>query len=183
MIDADRIGHEILHQPSIKDRLQQHFQHSIFDDQGNVIRAALARQVFGSTPQHQQMRTKLESIVHPEIRRVIQSRIKEAKAAQSIDMIMLDAAVLLEAGWQNLCDFVVFVDVPEQLRRERVAQTRGWSADELAKRESSQLPLEFKRQAAKFVVDNSGSVDEAGTELERSILQFQKEHARQDTPE
>ena len=85
--------------------------------------------------------------------------------------MLLDAAVLLEAGWRPLCDAVVFVDTPLEQRKERVSRTRGWTGEQLASRESSQLSLEQKRMEADYVVDNSRGLDQAALQLERVLQQ------------
>lgn len=163
VIDADRIGHEVLQQPEIKDRLREAFGAEIFDANGGVIRSALGRKVFGPTAEHQRAREQLEAIVHPAIRQVIEQQL------QSVDPIrytavLLDAAILLETGWADVCQEIVFIETPLEHRRQRVA-ARGWSPEELAKREASQWPLDRKRSAASFVLSNSGSLDDAGHAL------------------
>lgn len=91
------------------------------------------------------------------------------------EAVLLDAAVLFEAGWDELCDAVVFVEVPEAIRLERVSRTRGWNAEELEKREASQLSLAEKKKRADSIVDNSGSITEAGTRLEGFVRQLQQD--------
>jgi len=155
VIDADRIGHDVLHIPEVRNRLRQCFGEDIFKGP-DIDRQALARRVFGPESQHREALNVLESIVHPEIGAEIESRIK----ASDVDVVILDAAVLLEAGWRSRCDVVVFVDVPFEIRLARI-ETRGWTEEELKKREASQIPLDHKRAAADLVVDNSGSLDHA----------------------
>ena len=59
---------------------------------------------------------------------------------------MLDAALLFEAGWDKLCDKILFVDAPRDIRLER-AVARGWSAEQFAAREAAQMPLDEKAAA------------------------------------
>ena len=73
--------------------------------------------------------------------------------------MVLDAALLLEAGWDRLCDQIVFVDVPQEQRLAR-AHSRGWDANELARREATQLSLAEKKRRATICLDNSGTLDE-----------------------
>ena len=72
---------------------------------------------------------------------------------------------MLEAGWNDLCDTIVFVDTPFETRLKRVEENRGWTADELRRREASQISLEDKRAASEFIVDNSGSLERAVEQL------------------
>jgi len=116
----------------------------------------------------------LENIVHPEIRRSIQEKITNARNAGHFRAIVLDAAVLFEAGWNDVCDVAVFVDVPDQLRLRRVIENRGWTEKEFREREASQLPLEAKNKQCDFVIDNSNNVGEAGVALEQILQSISK---------
>lgn len=162
VIDADQIGHQVLTFPHIIQQLRQAFGDAILDGD-QVDRRRVAALVFGDEPQHLEARRTLEQIVHPEIGRVAQSLVESADA--STELIVLDAAVMLEAGWSQLCDFLVFVDAPVEDRLNRIRQQRDWTADELQRREASQLPLDEKRKAADFVVNNSGSLAESVRQL------------------
>ena len=86
---------------------------------------------------------------------------------------MLDAAVMLEASWNDLCQAIVFIDVPFADRLARVQQQRGWNEDELRRREASQLTLEEKRHRATVVIDNSKTLDDAVNQLRDFIEGFE----------
>jgi len=136
LIDADRAGHEVLGISIVKDGIRRDFGDTVFDG-AEICRKSLARQVFGSEIHHQQALIKLEQIVHPEIRR----------------------------HWNDLCDTIVFVDTPFETRLQRVEENRGWTADELKRREASQVSLDDKQEVSEFVVDNSGSLENAVEQL------------------
>ena len=61
--------------------------------------------------------------------------------------IVLDAAVLLEAGWNNEVDRIVYVDAPRDMRLARLAGRSGWTDADLTAREAAQWPEEVKRRA------------------------------------
>ena len=172
VIDADQLGHQVLQLPTVKEQLLQRFGSTIFDSQGDITRSSLGRLVFGEDATVRQARHDLEAIMHPEIRKLAEQSIRDLRRQQQVELIVLDAAVLLEAGWQDACDLVVFVDTPEADRIARVQANRGWSAEELAKREPSQWPLPRKRAAADVVIDNSKDVDDAARQLEQVVRNF-----------
>jgi dephospho-CoA kinase len=163
VISADEAGHRALEQPEVKERIREQFGPGVFDDAGTVVRSRLATRVFGSGEPQQAARRQLEQIVHPVIRRDLEQQI--ALAGQACDLVLLDAAVMLESGWRDACDAVVYVDVRLEIRRERVQRTRRWSAEVLASREASQLPLDVKRAAADVIIDNSDSLERAGQQF------------------
>ncbi|HID24203.1 MAG TPA: dephospho-CoA kinase [Planctomycetaceae bacterium] len=157
VIDADALGHQALTLPHVKQQLRDRFGESIFDAGGQIDRAALARAVFGRTPSHRQALRDLEAIVHPEIGRRMRDLVDQVRSKGEVEAILVDAAVLLEAGWDDVCDALVFVDAPREVREQRVAASRGWSPEELRQRESCQWPLEKKRSAADHVIVNAGT--------------------------
>ena len=164
VIDADRLGHEALRAGDVKAALRRAFGDGIFDAQEEVQRGGLARRVFGDTEAHRAARHTLEQVVHPEIERRIVDEIRRATDA-GCEAVLLDAAVLLEAGWQRRCDAVVFIDAPDDVRRLRVQQRSGWTAEELQRREASQLSLSEKRKCSDAVVFNTSGVSEGGQQL------------------
>lgn len=171
VIDADRIGHEVLTLPEIKTQISHTFGPSVFvegDSDGEIDRRQLARRVFGTEPHHKKSLKKLEAIVHPEIRRQMKSQISLAQSEH--DVVLVDAAVMLEAGWDDLCDELIFIDVPFETRLARVIENRGWDETELRRREASQLPLEKKKQASNFVVDNSRNLNDSVSQLRQIVL-------------
>ena len=164
VIDADQLGHRALQLESVKSDLRERFGDGIFDERDEVSRGALAKRVFGDTDQLRQARHDLEQIVHPAIERQVLDLIAKAEQ-ERCDAVLLDAAVLFEAGWQNRCDAVVFVDAPDDVRQRRVAARSGWSPEELQRRESSQLGLAEKRQLSNFVLSNAADDSQGGQEL------------------
>lgn len=169
IVDADRLGHRALALPDVKDKLRQRFGPTIFDEQGVVIRANLAAQVFGETPAASAARADLEKITHPEIGRLALAQIEQHRATNAVRWIILDAALLLEAGWRELCDLVAFIDVSADRRAEQVRTQRGWSLEEWRRREASQWPVEMKRAAADIVVSNNGMLKDSACALQAAL--------------
>jgi dephospho-CoA kinase len=171
LVSGDEIGHEVLTQPAVRDAIRKRFGEPVFIADGQINRKALGQVVFGSNRQQLAARDDLERIVHPRIRETIAGQIA-ASAAAGKRAVLLDAAVLFEAGWNDLCHAVVFIDVPRDQRYARLRETRGWDDAETERRESSQASVESKRSRSQFVVDNSGSVEAAGRQLEEILLKM-----------
>jgi dephospho-CoA kinase len=172
IVEGDEAGHRALTQPVIQEQIRRRFGDSVFTPQGEIDRKALGSMVFGATAERRQARADLERIVHPAIRQQLQQAITDHRNRGAVEAIILDAAVMLEAGWNSLCNTIVFVDAPYDQRLKRVSQHRGWTAADLQEREASQLPLETKQSAANHVIDNSGTLDEATRQLQRIITRL-----------
>ena len=160
IVNADAVGHMLLERPEIRDRIHERFGEGVIAADGNINRRALGQLVFGVTSEHARAKTDLEAIVHPPLAAELHRQILEARAAGQAEAIILDAAILLEAGWRQFCDVVVMVDTPPDQRWQRVQTTRGWSQSEFEAREANQLSMTEKRAAADYIVSNVGTEDE-----------------------
>ena len=160
VLDADAIGHALLAQRPARDRVVARFGPGVLrtDEQGvegsepEVDRKALGRIVFTDPA----ARRDLEAILHPAMRKTFERAIARA-GRNGVPGVVLDAAILYEAGWDRLCDVVLFVDA---LPRGQPAPPGGrarWTAEDLDAREAAQMPADAKREKADRVFDNSES--------------------------
>jgi len=172
VIDADSVGHELLDDPGLRGRIVARFGDGITARAGLepgaaplIDRGALAAIVFADPVE----RRALEAILHPLMRARYLTAIERAMPSgrEHARAVVLDAAVLLEAGWDDLCDLVVFVDAPRAERMRRAARQRGWSAQAFEARERAQWPCDEKRRRADLVIANDAGVDSLRRELER----------------
>jgi dephospho-CoA kinase len=166
VIAADALGHEALRHPEIRARVVGRWGPQVLDATGEVNRRKVAGMVFAKTPQaHDELRV-LESFVFPWIERRAREEIAAARADGRVRLIVLDAAVMLEAGWNKVCDRLVYVHAPREARLRRLAAGRGWSAKEVEERESAQRSLTEKATRADDAVDNSGSPEEVRRQVD-----------------
>lgn len=165
VLDADRAGHEVLRMPEVERAARERWGEAVFGPDGHIDRPKLAAIVFAPPPKGPEERRFLEELTHPRIGRVLEEEAK-GLAAAGFPAAILDAPLLLEAGWDSLCDRLIFVDAPRQLRLAR-ALARGWSEKEFAGREGVQESLDSKRKRADVVVENSGSPEETQAQIER----------------
>jgi dephospho-CoA kinase len=149
LIDADKLGHDMLTRPDIRDAIVRTFGEQVLAPDGSIDRKALGGIVFDSP----RGMDALNAIMHPPMGREM-VRMVEVLRQKDVRAIVVDAAVLFEAGWDAFCDTVVFVDAPEDVRLARVREARGWDAGELARRENAQIPLDKKRQLCDHVLVN-----------------------------
>jgi dephospho-CoA kinase len=166
VIVADALGHEALRQPDIRSQLVARWGPGILGADGEVSRSAVAGIVFAKTPRACDELRALEALVFPWIGRRAREEIAAAQDDPHARLVVLDAAVMLEAGWNKACDRIVYVDAPREVRLRRLAEGRGWSAKEVEERESAQLPLTEKATRADDAVDNSGSPEEAQRQVD-----------------
>lgn len=150
VVSGDLAGHLALLVPGIRQQIAGRWPNAI-DSAGEVDRKRLGHIVFADPKDLRH----LESLVFPWIKSRLHQEISAARSDAGVAFVVLDAAIMLEAGWDGHCDRIVFVDAPRALRVARVA-SRGWTATELDRREATQMPLEDKRRHAHATVTNDG---------------------------
>ncbi len=168
VISGDQLGHEALGQPPIKAALVQRWGPAILDEHGVVNRRRVGAIVFADPVE----RRALESLVFPWMERRFREELQAAQADPNVTLVVLDAAILLEAGWNTLCDWLVYVHAPREVRWRRLAEGRGWSAKEVAARERAQMALTDKVSRADYALDNSGPPEETARQVDRLLGQW-----------
>ncbi len=153
VIQADRLAHDLLDDAAVKSEIRNRWGDSVFDKSGEVDRQALGQVVFADD----EARKQLESIIHPRVHTQIVEQLSTARRASAV-AVVLDIPLLLEVGWQDSCDEIVFIDASDEVRRQRAAQ-RGWNAEEWQRRESAQWPVSQKQSAATCSVTSEHSID------------------------
>lgn len=161
VIDADAVGHALLDQSPARNAVRKRFGERVLvpaeiaGGAPRVDRRVLGGLVFAKP----EALRDLEAILHPRMRRTFERAIDRAARRGEPRAVVLDAAVLFEAGWNDLCDVVVFVDAPREERLARLAAQRGWSAETVAARERAQMPLDEKRRRSDLVLLNNTDPD------------------------
>jgi dephospho-CoA kinase len=177
VIVADAEGHRLLDDGPIQRAIVERFGPGVLaerhDGKGpsaRIDRRKLGAIVFADSGALED----LESILHPRMRQEFVAVIDAARRpGAGVPFIVLDAAVLLEARWDDLCDVVVFVDAPPDQRQQRVARERGWDLGTLRARERAQWPDDQKRACADYVIKNDGDCDHLSDEVDRLIAHLE----------
>lgn len=150
IIDGDVIARQITEKGSpVLLQLQQAFGEDILDEKGELIRKRLAERAFSS----RQGTALLNSITHPEIKRRCQ---KEIALAKSMDCkaAVIDAAALLEGDCKELCEKIVVVTAPENIRLERILARDAITRQQAATRIKAQRDDEYYFSQADIIIRN-----------------------------
>lgn len=165
--DADAEAHAALREPEAKAAALALLGPAVLGADGEVDRAKAAARVF-SDPR---ALAGLEAILHPRVRRRLEAWLA-AERAKGSPAAVLDIPLLDEAGLDDLCDQVLFVDAPEEALDARVQDARGWSPAERARRQALQGGLAAKRVKAQALIPNGGDL----TETRRHVERFWTQH-------
>ena len=156
IIDADKVGHEAyLKGSGCYEAVVEAFGPDVVGADGEIDRKALGGKVFGDAAQ----RKRLEGIVWPWMRATMESRLAAIRA-DGTPVVVLEAAVLIEADWIPITDQVWVVIVPPDLARRRVMERNGLTAEQADARIAAQLTNEERVKHARVVIENAGTLDE-----------------------
>ncbi len=158
---ADNEVHILLKDPVIKKQIANHFHTSVFNNDGEIIRAKLALEVFNN---HEKMLI-LETILHPAILAKTQVFINYSQNFSNLSFIILDIPLLLEKDWRYLCTTLVFIHCTDEVRKKRILQ-RGWNEENWKIRENAQMPLTTKASFCDHYLNNSNDLAETIKQVE-----------------
>ncbi len=163
LLDADLLGHRT-YAPGgpVYDAVVDRFGREIVADDGAIDRRVLGAKVFGDAAALK----RLTDIVWPAIKALAVEELRGLERAGS-QVAVLEAAVLIEADWQDLADEVWVVTVPRSIARQRLMQRNGLSTEAANARIDSQLTDGERIKHADRVIDNSGSVEEAWARVDQ----------------
>ena len=160
--DSDRDAAAVLETPEVKEQLKAWWGDRIVATDGTLDRSAIAARIFDDPRE----RGRLENLVHPLVHARRRKRFEEAPPG--VRALVIDAPLLFEAGLDEECDAIIFVDAPRELRVQRVTSERGWDESEIDRREAAQLPVDEKRSRATAVITNNAAADR----LEEGVRTF-----------
>jgi dephospho-CoA kinase len=168
-IDADQIAHELMRPGEpVYEQVVQSFGNEILNTDKTVNRAKVAELAFDK---RRPRIYELNRIVHPGVIQSYESWMEEIRQREPDAIVILEAALVLEAGLRKRFDRIIVVTCKPQQRAERWAQRFNLDLEtaktEVNRRMMAQAPDEAKIQAADYVIDNSGSVEETRKQVQK----------------
>lgn len=170
VIDADRVGHQVLEENQmVKTRLVKRFGPSILHLDDTINRSALARIVFGSVYETR----FLNRLLHPLVRRQIEKSI-QLLSKEGTRVLVIEAALLIEAGWQDLVQNIWVTEAPLKTRLERL-EARGFPQEAALERIKQQTCDNKRREFAHVIIDTDTDLDS----LKRNVSLIYEEYLAQ----
>ena len=155
IINADLIGHEAYRQGSVGwESVVQAFGKGILDQRNEIDRSKLGAIVFSDESELQ----KLNEIMHPIMEKIVEQNILDCQDSGS-EVVVVEAALMFEAGWNKLVDTVWTTDAPEETVISRLELRNGFSRTESQKRISSQMDREDRLSRSDVILSNTGDLN------------------------
>jgi len=161
VIDADELNHHVLTRPEIVKHLVFWWGDEILTQDGTINRNTVGKIVFEDDRELK----KLTDLVHPLIFERTKKLIESYQGDAQVSVIVLDIPLLLETGYESWCDYIIFIEIDEEIRHKRLCENRGWDRKKIKKVEKFQIPLDKKVKKADFRVYNNSSIPELAQQI------------------
>ena len=168
VIDLDIISHEVIKFPMVMEKIIENFGKEVleYNNTGNWIisREKLGRVIFGN----REKRLILNSIMHPEILRIMREKILECKKENKI--IFVEIQLLFEVQWEKEFDYILLVSAEKETQIKRILSRDNRSKEEALSIINSQMSLDEKKKRSDYVIENDGNIQD----LEKKVDDFLK---------
>lgn len=166
VIMSDEVARELMQKGQISYNLiVEAFGKEILMENGEIDRKKLADHVFHD----KQALEQLNSMTHPYVKEAIKKQIADAQASGQYRFVALESAILLECGYEEICDEFWYVYTRPEIRRQRMKETRGYSDEKVDAVMRNQQPDEIFFDQCAFVIENNTTLDDVCEQLKKKL--------------
>lgn len=167
VVYADEIAGRLMNEPGIcRAQLQKTFSsEKIYDVNGNLDKNRIRTEIFSS-----ENKTKsLNDIVHPAVREEILKQVQDAQKNVAIRFFFVEAALLIEDHYDEVCDELWYIDADEDVRRKRLIKSRGYQNEWIDNILQKQLLRSAFMEKCKVMIDNNGALEDALSQVDKLL--------------
>ena len=163
---ADEVAHEVKN-PGTECyyELIKLLGEDILESDGQIDRGKMAEKIFADETVLQ----KVNGIIHPAVKRYLLEHLETAGKRGDVELFFVEAALLIEAGYGELVDEMWYIYATEEVRRERLKLSRGYSDEKVNRILASQLSDEEFRKNCSFIIDNSGELTDSFKQIDEKL--------------
>lgn len=164
---ADLVAHDLM-EPGAKSYMEivERFGDSIVQEDGAIDRQKLGSIVFADEKKLEQ----LNGITHPNVKEEIKRRIAKIRKKGEASMIVLEAALLIESGYEDIYDELWYIYVNRETRYERLKEGRGYTREKTDSIMNNQLSEEEFRAHAQVIIDNSYDIEQTKKQIHEILM-------------
>ena len=137
----------------------------ILDENGNIRKDKMAERIFSD----EALLTKVNEIIHPAVVKAIVDDMNESKKSGCFDFFFVEAALLIETGFDKICDELWYIYAREDVRRTRLKASRGYGDEKITAIMKKQLSEEDFRKHCDVVIDNSDTLEKSYEQIDRIL--------------
>ncbi len=157
IVDTDLIAREVVQpgQPALRE-IEEFFGKAVINPDGTLNREKVRDQIIRDS----EKRNKLNSMTHPRINQIVMERIGSFNRMNDGMPIIIDVPLLYESGWDKFFPDAILVYVPVTVQIERLMARDRLDRPTAELTVKAQMSIEDKKDKARFLIDNSGSLDD-----------------------
>lgn len=169
IIMADDVAKELMNYgQSLCDTAIRLFGTKAYDENKELDRAYIASKIYAD----EALRTQWTDVVHPAVNRHIHDKISEAGISGKYDFVFIEAALLIENGYDSICDELWYVYASEDVRRDRLKKSRGYSDARISGIFDSQMKEEEFRKHCDFIIDTGISMENTYNTVKNKLEEY-----------
>lgn len=173
VVEADEVGYLVMRPGKACYRaIVDLFGPEILKEDQTLDREKIAKIVF----EDKEMLAKMNAIVHPAVKEYIKKAIKQEEENET-DIFIVEAALLIEDKYDEICDELWYIYADEETRMERLKQNRGYSEEKCRSIFKNQLSEEEFSNHCDFEIDNSGDFEETKEQIQQKMQRMQIDEA------
>lgn len=169
VILADEVAHKVKEPgQSCYQPLIELLGKEILAPDGQIDRGKMAEKIFAE----KEVLAKVNELIHPAVKEYILACIKKSREEGKLDFLFIEAALLIEGGYEKIVDELWYIFAKEAVRRERLKASRSYSEEKISDILKRQLTEEEYRSHCRVVIDNSGSLQDTYEQISRKLEEY-----------
>lgn len=166
---ADEVAHVVKEpgQPCYR-ALVELLGRDILEEDGRIHKGRMAERIF----RDENLLEQVNAIVHPAVQEYLLEKIQEARQEGQTELFFIEAALLIECGYRDIVDEMWYIYAKEDMRRQRLLESRGYTLEKIEQIMNSQLTEEAFRAGSDFVIDNSGTPEESFRQIRGKLEDY-----------
>lgn len=166
IIMADLVAHQLEEPGQVcYDKLVGLLGTEILEADGQIEKGRMAARIF----RQKELLQQVNAIVHPAVKEYIKDVIATERAKGEIDVLFLEAALLIEDGYESIVDELWYIHTDVEIRRSRLKSSRGYSDEKIDSIISGQLPEETFYEHCQVVLENSGTLEDVYRQIDKEL--------------
>lgn len=166
IILSDQVANEVKEKgTACYDAIVELLGKSVLEPDGEISRNRMAARIFADKT----LLTKVNAILHPAVNTFIMDTIEEEREKKEMDYLFIEAALLIESGYEHVVDQMWYIYAPDEIRRKRLKESRGYPDEKITKILEKQLSEEAFRAHCDVVIDNSADLAHAYLQIDKEL--------------
>lgn len=169
IIMADNVAHKVKEKgQSCYEPLIDLLGKEVLEKNGEINKQKMAAEIFAD----KELLFKVNQLIHPAVKAYIRNEIEFERKKGAVKFLFIEAALLIEDHYDEICDELWYIYAEESVRAERLMKTRGYSLEKIEQIMNGQLGDKEFRESCQFVINNSRGLKETFDQIDRKLGEY-----------